>query len=169
MLRGSVLESLEVRQPSINPPHISPSSYRWSCLCVAFCLFPPAVRMLAECRLLYQLCPLQSPPWRNKLIKSYLWCSFFSLTEAIAVVKAVIISIFLSCNIETSGNHLVSHNRAHMRDSTVYYSCCAHCVWLHENRDNLQGDYVRCYWYTGCLCQAIEWKLLWRAELRACD
>lgn len=90
--------------------------------------FPPAVRMLTECRLLYQLCPLQSPPWRNKLIKSYLWCSFFSLTEAIAVVKAVIISIFLSCNIEASGNYLVSHNRAHMRDSTVYYSCCAHCV-----------------------------------------
>lgn len=53
---------------------------------------------------------------------------FFSLTEAIAVVKAVIISIFLSCNIEASGNYLVSHNRAHMRDSTVYYSCCAHCV-----------------------------------------
>lgn len=97
-------------------------------MCCFLSFFPPAVRMLAECRLLYQLCPLQSPPWRNKLIKSYLWCSFFSLTEAIAVVKAVIISIFLSCNIETSGNYLVSHNRAHMRDSTVYYSCCAHCV-----------------------------------------
>lgn len=60
------------------------------------------------------------------------------------VAKVVIISNVVSCDSEASGNYLGSHKHAHMRDSKFYYSCCAHCVVLHENRDNPPSNYVGC-------------------------
>lgn len=78
-------------------------------------------------------CPLQSFPWRNKLIKSFLLYFFLiKQREDIAVAKVVIISNFVSCDTETSGNSLGFHKDACLRDSTVYYSSFAHYLVLHK-------------------------------------
>lgn len=56
-------------------------------------------------------CPLQTFPWKNKLIKSFLLYYFILVKQLkdTAVAKVVITSIFVSCDTETSGNYLGSH------------------------------------------------------------
>lgn len=57
--------------------------------------------------------------------------------EDTAVAEAIITN-FVSCSTETSGNNLGSCRHAQLRDSTVYYSSYVHCLVLDKEPDNLQ-------------------------------
>lgn len=73
--------------------------------------------------------------------------------EDTAVAEAIITN-FVSCNTETSGNYLGSYRHARLRHSTVYYSSCVHCLVLHKEPANPQSVCACCCQWACCVCQA---------------